>query len=117
MIAVSQVNACSDCARVHRRWALRAGVSTSELEALSAGDLGHLDPRSRAAVSYAVDLAEHRFAGARSPETSRAAREHLSARELRETEAIARAMALANLTMNTLTALRRPPRAGSDGWA
>ena len=39
MVAVSQVNACSECARVHQRWALRSGVSPTELEALRVGDL------------------------------------------------------------------------------
>ncbi len=107
MVAVSQANQCSDCLRVHRRWALRAGVSESELDALRAGELDHLNPRSRAAVSYAVDLAQRRFAGSVSAETGGSAREHLSASELEQVEAIARAMAFANLTMNTLAAPRR----------
>jgi len=117
MVAVSQANRCRECARVHRRWALRAGVSESELDALRAGEHEHLDPRSRAAVSYAVDLAQKRFAGSASPEAGEAreaARKHLSARELNQVEAIARAMTLANLTLNTLTKLRRPRRASNE---
>jgi AhpD family alkylhydroperoxidase len=110
LVAVSGVNACGGCARVHRRWALRAGVSCAELEALHAGDLERLDPRSRAAVSYAVDLAERRSARSASPETTKAAREHLSVRELEQIEAIARAMALANFSLNALAA-----RAGTRG--
>jgi AhpD family alkylhydroperoxidase len=104
MVAVSQVNACGGCTRVHRRWALRAGVSSSELEALRAGDLEQLDARSRAAVVYAVERAEHRFAGSASTRLQEPAREHLSVRELEEIDAVARAMALANLSLNTLAA-------------
>jgi len=104
MVAVSQVNACGGCTRVHRSWALRSGVSPTELEALHSGELDHLDPRSRAAVSYAVERAERRFAGSASPEIEKSAREHLSVRELNEVDAIARAMALANLSLNTLSA-------------
>ena len=110
MVAVSQVNACAGCTRVHERWALRAGVSSTELEALHTGDLEHLDPRSRAAVSYAVARAQRRFAGSASEGIESSAREHLSVRELKEIEAVARAMALANLSLNTLAA-----RTGSSG--
>jgi AhpD family alkylhydroperoxidase len=104
MVAVSQVNACGGCTRVHRRWALRAGVSSTELEALRAGDLEQLDARSRAAVHYAVERAEYRFEGSASAGIEESAREHLSVRELEEIDAIARAMALANLSLNTLAA-------------
>ena len=34
MVAVSRVNACGGCTFVHQRWALRAGVSSEELEAI-----------------------------------------------------------------------------------
>jgi AhpD family alkylhydroperoxidase len=113
MVAVSRTNQCGGCTRVHRRWALRAGVSQAELDALGAGEDERLDPRSRAAVSHAVNLAEQRFAGAPSAGTGEDAREHLSARELAQVEAIARVIALANLTVNTLNgARRRFPRAG-----
>jgi AhpD family alkylhydroperoxidase len=113
MVAVSQVNACGGCTRVHRRWALRAGVSSAELEALRTGDLEHLDPRSRAAVSYAVDRAELRFEGPASPGIERSASEHLSVTELNEVDAIARAMALANLSLNTLAAAKLPSATGA----
>ena len=113
MVAVSQVNACGGCTRVHRRWALRAGVSSTELEALHAGDLEDLDPRSRAAVSYAVERAEHRFARSASTVIEKSAREHLSVRELDEVDAVARVMALANLSLNTLAARRLPAGTGS----
>ena len=113
MVAVSQVNACGGCTTVHRSWALRSGVSSTELEALRAGELDHLDPRSRAAVSYAVERAERRFAGAASPEIEKSAREHLSVRELNEVDAIARAMALANLSLNTLSASKLPSGTGA----
>jgi AhpD family alkylhydroperoxidase len=113
MVAVSQVNACGGCTRVHRGWALRSGVSSTELEALRVGELEHLDPRSRAAVSYAVERAERRFARSTSPEIERSAREHLSVRELNEVDAVARAMALANLSLNTLSAGRLPSGTGA----
>ena len=87
MVAVSQVNACSECARVHRRWARRAGVSLAELEALRVGDLERLDPRSRAAVSYAVGRAESRFAEPLAGVAEGSAREHLSAQELGQVDA------------------------------
>lgn len=102
-VAVSQVNACSACTQMHQRWALRSGVSSAELEALGAGDLADLDPRSRAAIVYAVDLAERRFRGPASPEVAQLTRQHLSIRELSEVEAIARAVALANLTLGTFS--------------
>jgi AhpD family alkylhydroperoxidase len=113
MVAVSQVNACGGCTRVHGHWALRAGVPFAELEALLTGDLEHLDPRSRAAVSYAVDRAELRFEGSASPGIERSARKHLSASELKEVDAIARAMALANLSLNTLAAGKLPSARGA----
>jgi SAM-dependent methyltransferase len=83
------------------------------LEALRVGDLEQLDPRGRAAVACAVDRAERRFAGSTSPEIEKRAREHLSVRELREVEAIARATALANLSLNTLSARARASGTGS----
>ena len=110
MVAVSQVNACDGCTRVHRSWARRSGVSPTELEALRAGELGRLDPRSRAAVSYAVEHAERRFAGSVPTDVERFAREHLSVSELTQVEAVARAMALANLSLNTLAAYKFPSR-------
>ncbi len=112
MVAVSEVNSCGGCTRVHRSWALRSGVSSTELDALRAGKLDRLDPRSRAAVSYAVECAERRFAGSASPEIEKSAREHLSVRELNEVDAVARAMALANLSLNTLSA-RKPSGTGA----
>jgi AhpD family alkylhydroperoxidase len=105
MVAVSRVNSCSGCARVHRRWALRSGVSSEELEALEDGDLGPLDARSRAAVTYAVELAERGFETSACRQTRKAAQEHLGEHELRMVEAVARAMTLANLSLSTLEAL------------
>lgn len=104
MVAVSQVNGCADCARLHRRWASRSGVSAAELDAIGTGEVAHLDSRSRAAVVYAVERAERRFRGPPAAEVAAAAREHLSARQLEQVEAITRAMSLANLSLNTLTA-------------
>ena len=105
MVAVSRVNACAGCTAVHERWALRVGVAASDLEALGLGDLARLDDRSRAAVVYATALAEERFRGVPDSELIASARRYLTARELRSVEAVARMMALANLSVNTL---RRP---------
>lgn len=114
MVAVSRVNACAGCTRVHERWALRAGVSAAELEAIGLGDLARLDDHSRAAVVYAAALAENRFRGTADRELAALARRHLTAAELRAVEAVARMMALANLSASTLgrasRAGRRPGR-------
>jgi AhpD family alkylhydroperoxidase len=109
MVAVSRVNACAGCTWVHERWALRAGVSAAELEAIGLGDLARLDDRSRAAVVYAAALAESRFRGTADRELAVLARGHLTAAELRAVEAVARMMALANLSASTLG---RASRAG-----
>lgn len=101
MVAVSQINACAGCTQVHRRSALRAGVTPDELEAIGLGDLAVLDERSRAAVVYASELAERRFRPPASPEVEAAAREHLSSADLAAVDAVARAMALANLTVSS----------------
>ena len=110
MVAVSRVNACAGCTRVHERWALHAGVSTAELEAIGLSDLARLDDRSRAAIVYATALAENRFRGTADRELIALARRHLTATELRAVEAVARMMTLANLSANTLG--RTPPAGG-----
>jgi AhpD family alkylhydroperoxidase len=102
MVAVSRVNACAGCTWVHERWALRAGVCAAELEAIGLGDLARLDARSRAAVCYAAALAETRFRGPADRELAALARRHLTAAELRAVEAVARMMAVANLSAGTL---------------
>ena len=121
MVAVSRVNACAGCTWVHERWALRAGVSAAELEAIGLGDLARLDDRSCAAVIYAAALAEDRFRGTADRELAALARRHLTAAELRAVEAIARMMALANLSASTLGrashADRRPPGRPADASA
>jgi len=98
-----RVNACAGCTAVHQRWALRAGVPAAELEAIGLGDLARLDDRSRAAIVYATARAEDRFRGIPDRELVALARRHLSAGELRAVEAVARLMALANLSASTLS--------------
>jgi AhpD family alkylhydroperoxidase len=105
MVAVSRVNACGGCTFVHQRWALRAGVSSEELEAIGLGDLAALDERSRTAVVYASALAEGRFRRRIAPEITAAAAEHLSVDEMSAIEAVARLMALANLSVSTAEAI------------
>ncbi len=105
MVAVSRVNSCEGCTRVHERWALRTGVSDAELRSLEIGDLAGLDARGRAAVIYASARAEDGFPGSLSPEAA-AASSGLTRREVLAVEAVARAMTLANLTVNTTGSLR-----------
>lgn len=101
MVAVSRVNSCRGCAFVHERWAGRAGVSAADLEAIGLGEIGELDARDRVAVAYAAALAEARFRRPVDPELAAAAAEHLSPPEIAAVEAVARAMAVANLTVST----------------
>lgn len=109
MVAVSQTNACRGCTQAHRRWARREGVTPRELEAIGAGDLTGLDARNRAAIVYAGELAEHRFA-APCPDVAAAAAAHLTVSELEQITAVARAMALANLSLNELLGRRATSR-------
>jgi AhpD family alkylhydroperoxidase len=110
MVAVSRVNACGGCTSVHQRWALRAGVSGEELEAIGLGDLAALDERSRAAVVYASALAEGRFRRPIAPEIVAFAAERLSVDELSAIDAVARLMALANLSVSTAEAVAAQAR-------
>ena len=101
MVAVSRVNSCRGCTFVHERLATRAGVSSDDLEAIGLGDLGALDDRSRAAVAYAAALAETRFRGPIPADLAASAANHLTPDQLAAVDAVARAMALANLSANT----------------
>jgi len=105
MVAVSRVNACRGCTFAHQRWALHAGVSTEELRAIELGELAPLHDRSRAAVAYATALAEHRFHRPPPDDIAAAATLHLSPTERAAIEAVARLMALANLSANTAEAI------------
>lgn len=102
MVAVSRVNTCAGCTVVHEQWALRAGVTPAELEAIGLGDLVRLDDRSRAAIIYAAALAEARFRAALDEELLASVRPHLTSLELRSVEAVTRLIALANLVANGL---------------
>jgi AhpD family alkylhydroperoxidase len=105
MVAVSRVNACGGCTFVHQRWALRAGVTSEDLEAIGLGDLAALDERNRAAVVYASALAEGRFRRPIAPDITAGAAEHLTVDEMSAIEAVARLMALANLSVSTAEAI------------
>lgn len=105
MVAVSRVNACRGCTRVHERWGIRAGVSSDELKAIGLGDLATLDDRDRAAIVYATVLAEAHFRGPIPADVASNAADQLTAPELAAVDAVARAMALANLSVNTTEAL------------
>ena len=105
MVAVSRVNACRGCTFVHTRWALRSGVTSDELDAIGLADLGRLDRRSRAAVVYATALAEARFRTFPPPDVTAAVAAELTPAEIEAVVAVARSMALANLTASTAEAL------------
>jgi len=105
MVAVSRVNSCRGCTYVHERWAGRAGVTAEDLQAIGLGELANLDERSRAAVAYAAALAEARFRGPIAPDLAAGASEHLTPGELAAVDAVARMMALANLSSNTIEEL------------
>jgi AhpD family alkylhydroperoxidase len=102
MVAVSRVNSCRGCTFVHERLASRAGVSHSDLEAIGVGDLGALDDRDRAAIAYAAALAEARFRDPIPAGLTASATDRLGPDQLAAVEAVARAMALANLSANTI---------------
>lgn len=110
MVAVSRANACAGCSRVHQRWALGAGVTDDELEALGLDDLKHLDARSRTAVVYAIERSTAGFpgpAGAPSddPTVATAMAEHFSPQEARQVDAVARGITFANLSVGSAEAL------------
>lgn len=105
MVAVSRVNSCRGCTFVHERWANHTGVTPVELQAIDLGDLGDLDERNRAAVAYAAALAEARFRGPIAADLAADASNHLTPDELTAVDAVACAMAFANLSVNSLEEL------------
>jgi alkylhydroperoxidase AhpD family core domain len=106
MVAVSRINACRDCTFVHERWAIRSGVTSDELAAIGLSDFATLDDRSRAAVLFATARAESHFRGPVPSEVAAYASSQLTPKELAAVEAVARAMAVANLSVSTLAGFR-----------
>jgi AhpD family alkylhydroperoxidase len=111
MVAVSHANSCAGCSRVHQRWAVRAGVTDEELEALGLGELARLGAADRAAVVYAVERSGAGFPGpvgapSEDPDVSAAMTEHFSAKEARQIDAVARMITVANLSVGSFEALR-----------
>lgn len=111
MVGVSRANACAGCSRVHQRWAIRAGVTDEELEALGLDDLARLDPADRAAVVYAVERSTTGFPGpvgapSEDPEVTAAMERHFTPEEARQIDAVARGITFANLTVGTTESLR-----------
>jgi AhpD family alkylhydroperoxidase len=105
MVAVSRVNACRGCTHVHERWARRAGVTEDDLQAIGLGDLGALDDRDRAAVAYAAAVTQARFRAPIAAGLAASAGDHLAPDELAAVDAVARMIALANLSVNTADGL------------
>lgn len=110
MVAVSRANACSGCTTVHQRWALRAGVTVEELESIGLDDLAALDEATRAAVVYATERAGRRFRSEPEPDVTATARLRLGETQLEQVDAVARLMAFANLSLNTVTGTVRSSR-------
>lgn len=111
MVAVSRANACAGCSRVHQRWAVRAGVTDDELEALGLDELARLNPADRAAVVYAVERSTAGFPGpvgapSEDPEINAAISRYFTDEEIRQIDAVARSITFANLTVGTTEALR-----------
>jgi AhpD family alkylhydroperoxidase len=111
MVGVSRANACAGCSRAHERWALRAGVTDEELDALGLDDLTRLDPASRAAVVYAVERSAAGFPGplgapSDDPEVAAEVASHFTPEQVENVDAIARGMTFANLSVGTAEALR-----------
>lgn len=102
MIAVSRANSCSACTRFHERIAARHGAAGAAPSPRSGGEGSTAD----LAVAYAAARAEAAPAPP-DPRMEVALRERLGAQELRDIDAIVRAMTLANLSLNTLALLRR----------
>ena len=111
MVGVSRANACAGCSRAHQRWALRAGVTDEELDALGLGDMSRLDPASRAAVVYAVERSAAGFPGplgapSENPEVAAQVAAHFTPKQIEQVDAIARGITFANLSVVTAEALR-----------
>jgi AhpD family alkylhydroperoxidase len=112
MVGVSRANACTGCSRVHQRWAVRAGVTDDELEALGLDDLARLDPANRAAVVYGVERSAAGFPGAvgapcREPDVDAAMEQHFTPEQVRQVDATARGITFANLSVGTAEALQQ----------
>jgi AhpD family alkylhydroperoxidase len=117
MLAVSHENSCSACALVHERWALRTGVPAADLDLLRRAESARLDGANAVAVAYATDRARTRFAQPASAAATAALAEQLGHDAVAYVDAVARAMALANVTVNTLHAHRRRQRANHPIFA
>ncbi len=118
MVAVSRVNSCRGCVFAHEHWASRVGVAPEDLQAIGSGEFENFDDRNRAAVAYAAALAEAHFRPPLAADLSAGASDHLTPDEVAAVDAVARAMAFANLTANTAEKLlgrMRSPRAGEAG--
>jgi AhpD family alkylhydroperoxidase len=104
MVAVAEVNGCRFCSFAHREWALDEGVSEAELAQLEGMRPGDFDRRTWLAVTYARSLAAEDF-GSVDPSLVRELAENFSEEEQGDIEVVARAMAVANRSANTLDAL------------
>jgi AhpD family alkylhydroperoxidase len=100
-LAVTRVNDCAACARVHGRWAARAGLDAAEIDLLLDGDFSRLSEDERVAVLAATALAED--PGREAPRTALARWENVagpgSGTELRGLVELA---CLANRTANAV---------------
>jgi AhpD family alkylhydroperoxidase len=109
IVAVAQVNACRMCEHAHTRMALEAGVSDAELAALENMDESAFNRRDWLAIAHARERTQAKFAPVLEDASHEGLSEALGTQALRDVEAVARVMTVANRIANTLNAL-------SDRW-
>ena len=109
IVAVAQVNACRMCEHAHTRMALEAGVSDAELAALENMDESAFNRRDWLAIAHARERTQAKFAPVLEEASQEGLSEALGTQALRDVEAVARVMTVANRIANTLNAL-------SDRW-
>jgi AhpD family alkylhydroperoxidase len=105
MLTVAQTNSCRYCSYVHQEWAIRAGVSDSEIAQLEGADPATFDRAEWSALVYARSLAEANF-GPVPAEIAQEVAKYYTPRDRRNIEAVALVMSIANRSANTLEAFR-----------
>lgn len=103
MLAVSVVNGCRACCTMHSRFALRAGVSTEEIQRFRTGDWADAPAEELVALLFAQHFAES--GGAPTPEACTRLTETYGEAKTRDLMAFVRFAQLTNLFGNTAEAL------------
>lgn len=105
MLTVARANGCRYCSYVHQEWAIRAGVSDTEIAQLEGADPATFDRAKWSALAYAAALANADF-GPVPEEIAQEAAKHYSPRGRRNIETVALVMSVVNRSANTLEAFR-----------